>query len=177
MLVASATPVVNAAEKVRVDAGAEAQVYPAGVIGAVRAHFLLSAHDVLTARAGYNRASRGDFGEHDDEDGGGPGFALGYRRLFSERRGFFAGARVDLWWMTIDWIDDPGQPNERAGSSDIFVVQPTVEGGYSFVLGRKGRWVVEPSLAVGFEINVQTDGEDVGEGAILLGGVSVAYRF
>jgi hypothetical protein len=50
-----------------------------------------------------------------------------------------------------------------------------VEGGYGFRLG--ARWRLNVFLAAGAEINVDTDGEDVGEGAIGLLGVSCVYAF
>lgn len=74
--------------------------------------------------------------------------------------------------MDIDWRDDAGP---RAGSTDITVLQPTVQGGYDFSLGG-GRFVLETTLAAGFEFNVRTDGEDVGEGPILLLGLGIAHR-
>ena len=32
--------------------------------------------------------------------------------------------------VEIDWVDDPGGPLESRGTTDIVVLQPTVEGGY-----------------------------------------------
>jgi len=66
---------------------------------------------------------------------------------------------VDLWFLDIDWKDDPN----LSGSTDVVVLQPTVEGGYAWWLG-PGR--LELLAAVGAEINVDEDGEDVGDGAI-----------
>ena len=65
-----------------------------------------------------------------------------------------------------------------AMSLSLLALAPlSLEGGYSFVLGSRKRWVVEPSLAFGFEINATTDGEDVGEGAIGILGLSILYSF
>ena len=55
------------------------------------------------------------------------------------------------------------------------MLQPTVEGGYAFWLGED--WKLNVFGAFGAEINVKTDGEDVGEGAIGILGVSVVYSF
>lgn len=153
--------------------GGEVQGYPAGVILTVNARRQLSEHGALTVRTGYNFTERDDFGEHDDEDGGGPGFGVGYRHSFAphSENGWLAGGRVDLWFLQVDWEDDPNGsfPNGRDGTTDVVVLQPTVEGGYGWRVG-SGR--VELTLAVGAEINVHEDGEDVGEGAIGLLGVS-----
>ena len=154
----------------------EVQGYPAGVITTVAGHVPLSAHEVLSLRAGYNATDRRDFGEHDDEDGGGPGLGAGYRRYFGERRtGWLLGGRVDLWFLEIDWEDDADPGPADRGSSDVVVLQPTLEGGYAFRLGERAR--LDLTLALGAEVNVDTDGEDVGEGGILLGGVGLAWGF
>jgi len=78
--------------------GGELQLYPAGAVGTVHAERTVSDRDSLFFRAGYNLTERGDFGEHDDEDGGGPGFGVVYRHAFTPRGtdGWFAGARADL---------------------------------------------------------------------------------
>jgi hypothetical protein len=156
--------------------GVDVQAYPAGAIVAVETRRPVSERGELGLRAGYNLTQRGDFGEHDDEDGGGPGVGVGYRHLFAPRGtdGWLTGARVDLWSLDIDWEDDPSgsAPAGREGSTDVLVLQPTAELGYGWWLGR-GR--VELVLAVGAEINVDTDGEDVGEGAIALLGFTYLF--
>jgi len=38
-------------------------------------------------------------------------------------------------------------------------------------------WILDLTASLGAEINVDTDGEPVGEGAILLLGVGTEYRF
>jgi hypothetical protein len=54
------------------------------------------------------------------------------------------------------------------------VLQPTLEAGWGFVVGEK--IVFTPTVAFGFEINVKTEGEPTGEGAIVLLGINLAYR-
>ena len=49
------------------------------------------------------------------------------------------------------------------------MLQPAIEGGYGWNVG-SGR--VELTATVGAEINIHTNGEDVGEGAIGLLGVT-----
>jgi hypothetical protein len=57
----------------------------------------------------------------------------------------------------------------------VLVLQPTVVGGYRWRLGDSS-WNIELSAALGAEINVVSAGEDVGEGAIGLLGIGLAYR-
>jgi hypothetical protein len=68
---------------------------------------------------------------------------------------------MDVWDLIIDW-KDPG----RMGSTETLVLQPTAEVGYGWNTAGVGR--IELGLGLGAEINVDTDGEDVGEGAIFL---------
>jgi len=150
--------------------GGEVQAYPAGVITALHAQREASEHGAWTLRAGYNVTDRDDYGEHDDEHGGGPGVGVGYRYALAPRAedGWLVGARADLWYLDIDWKDNPGD----SGSTDVLVLQPTVEAGYGwwFAAGR-----LELTVAAGAEINVHEDGEDVGQGAIGL--IGVTYLF
>jgi len=77
--------------------------------------------------------------------------------------------------MNIDWEDEiPGMEPEK-GSTDITVVQPLVEGGYTFFMGQ-GDWTVSLKISLGFEINVNTKGEEVGDGPISLLGVTLSKR-
>lgn len=154
--------------------GIEVQGYPAGVISTLRGGLELSRQSELSLRVGYNYTDRGDFGEHDNEEGGGPGFSIGYRYYTdNELGGLFFGARTNLWFLEIDWRDnDPA----RIGTTDTTVLQPTAEVGYNILSGRSS-WMVAPVVGFGWEFNIRTDGEEVGEGAILLGGINVAYLF
>jgi len=148
--------------------GLEVQAYPAGVIPGVHARWALDRSSALTARVAANITDRGDFGEFEDESGEGFGAGVGYRRALEgslASDGWLWGARVDLWSLEIDW-EDPG----RSGTTDILVLQPTVEFGYGWALGSGGR--LELVAGAGAEINVDTDGEDVGEGAIGLLGLT-----
>lgn len=149
--------------------GAEVQAYPAGVIPGVRWEWPRSDRDVWFGRFAYNFADRGDFGEHDDESGGGFGLGAGWRRWQDDQKlGWHYGARLDFWDLDIDWRDNA--PTTRQGATNVLVVQPTIEGGYSWNVRKGGR--LDLTLGLGAELNVSTDGEDVGEGAILLLGIS-----
>ncbi|QDV07324.1 hypothetical protein Poly30_28470 [Planctomycetes bacterium Poly30] len=150
--------------------GVEIQAYPAGIIPALHFRKTVSDRDVITARLGTNITDRRDWGEHDDESGSGFGGGLGWRRSLNHpspltESGFHYGARLDLWNLNIDW-KDPG----RSGSTDILVLQPSAEFGYGWTHPSLGRF--ETTLGLGVEINVDTDGEDVGEGPILLFGLT-----
>ncbi|MEM6646395.1 MAG: hypothetical protein AAF730_09085 [Bacteroidota bacterium] len=149
-----------------------AQAYPAGQIGYVGVGYAFTPHLTGRLSVGYNRARRQDFGVHDDERGGGAGGRVhGSYRFRPEGASLVAGVRLDVWWMTIDWIDVPPTPTGplRAGRTEITVLQPTASLGYV--------WALTPALrlgahvALGAEVNVRTDGQAVGEGAILLGGI------
>lgn len=156
--------------------GPEVQIYPTGVILGLHAQIPHFEKGMLTIRLGYNFTDRRDLGENDDEEGEGPGGGVGYRHYFGpEHTGWLVGGRVDVWDLEIDWEEDSNPPGRRKGTTDVIVVQPTLEGGYSYRLG--GRWRVDLTLSLGAEINVDTDGEDVGEGAILLGGATFVYEF
>lgn len=150
--------------------GAEIQAYPAGVIPGLHArHLVNDGADAITLRIAANITERGDFGEHEDESGSGFGLGAGWRHAVNgtlETDGWLYGARLDVWSLDIDWED----PGPRTGSTDILVVQPTVEVGYGWSFADGGR--LELTAGLGAEINVDTDGEDVGEGAIGLIGLT-----
>ena len=172
MLAACRAPVEGAYRAL----GAELQAYPAGVISTVHAGLSECGEAELRLHAGWNETDREDWGDHHDEQGGGPGLGFSGRRYFGEGLdGWFIGARADLWFLEIDWIQNPGTPLARSGDSDVIVLQPTVFGGYRWALG--DAWALELSVAGGAEINVHTSGEDVGEGAIGLLGLSLSYGF
>lgn len=154
--------------------GAETQVYPAGVIPGVQARWETGTRSESYVRLAANLTDRRDFGEHDDERGGGGGLGVGWRRYVeASRSGWLYGARLDVWRLEIDWRDAPGQPSETSGESRIWVAQPSLETGYGWRLSEALR--LELALGVGAEVNVSTDGEDVGQGAILLLGVTLLF--
>lgn len=159
------------------DVNFEFQAYPAGLIPGLRLEKGFAQKNAASLRLGYQFIDHQDFGKHDDETGSGYGFTLGYKRYLKENFvGWFAGLRNDFWWNEIDWEDAVlGPAGLRIGTTDIFVVQPTVEAGYAFALGQN--WVFSPALAFGFEVNVKTEGEPTGEGAIFLLGLNFGRRF
>jgi len=157
------------------DFSVEFQAYPTGLIPGIRLEQAVKTHYAFHLRAGYNWVRHRDQGRHEDERGDGKGFSVGYKRYFrSGHEGFFIGARNDVWWNELDWKDRIGQPDEVSGHTKITVLQPTLEAGYVFL---KSDWILSPTVAFGFEFNVKTEGEPVGEGAILLLGVQLGRRF
>lgn len=147
----------------------EVQVYPAGVIPGLQLRRHPTSADTVYFRVGANLTERNDWGEHDDESGTGFGGGIGWRRSLAGvpgGTGWLYGARMDLWSLEIDWRD----PGPREGTTDVLVLQPTLEAGYGWTLTSGSR--VELVLGLGAEINVDTDGEDVGEGAIALVGLT-----
>ncbi|MFV1883820.1 MAG: hypothetical protein ACMZ7B_04990 [Balneola sp.] len=156
--------------------GIETQAYPAGLVPGIRVDLGLINNFTITSRIGYNFTDRRDWGEHDNEEGGGPGLSLGI-----ERRGFLTEnlsvhARADLWFMEIDWRDLYSGPAlcgatpcpDETGETSITVFQPTIGLGYTIPFSNS--YFIKPSLSFGYEINVKTEGVDVGQGAILLVG-------
>ncbi len=153
--------------------GFTVQAYPAGVNATLHGAIPLGIRDVVRAYTGLNLTDRRDWGAHESERGGGPGAGVAWRHYFGTGHGgFHVGPRVDVWLLAIDWEDDGGT---RAGSTSLVVVQPTAQAGYTWRLGG-GRYALAATAAFGAEVNVITDGEDVGQGAILLVGVSFSRR-
>jgi len=125
---------------------------------------------------GYNVVRHRGLGVHEDERGGGFGGTLGYRYYFKpERKGLLLGIRCDLWRNEVDWRDNIGLITEVNGTSNVTVLQPTAEIG--FVRYLKNDLVLIPTISLGAEINIQTDGAEIGQGAILLLGITLAKRF
>ena len=163
------------AQESSVEFGAELQVYPTGVIPGLAGSYLFDAHSSVHLRLGYNIVRHRDLGEHDDERGGGFGFTLGYRYILGDDgTGWFGGVRTDLWFNEIDWYDDING-SKVEGTTKINVVQPTAIAGYFFQAGDS--FFIAPTVSLGVEINTNTRGAEVGQGAILLLGVQGVTRF
>jgi hypothetical protein len=154
-----------------IDVGGEFQWYPKGYISAFHLAYNFPVHHAIQLRLGYNKANRDDAGKHDNEEGGGPGFSLGYRYYFLVRpHGFFLGARGDVWHLNIDW-----RQGTTIGNSKVWIVQPTAEVGYMFLINDE--FFISPCIANGVEINIKTQGQPVGEGFITLLGISAGWKF
>ncbi|MGH1365730.1 MAG: hypothetical protein ACRBF0_19370 [Calditrichia bacterium] len=151
--------------------GIELRAYPAGLIPSVMVGYVSTSQSELALSAGMNITNRRDWGEHENEEGQGFGGGLRYTYFFrTVDNDWFAGAVADVWRLAIDWEDDNGM---RSGESKVTVFQPTARGGYRFALNPGLR--LDLAVSLGAEINVATDGEDVGQGAILLFGAQLMF--
>ena len=156
------------------DLGVEFQAYPTGILPGVRAELGFAEKNSVHLRVGANNFNHRDLGVQDAESGGGLGFTLGYKRyLKTGFTGWYGGVRSDVWFNEVNWANfNP----DSFGTTDIVVIQPTAEIGHHWLIGKRGLFVT-PALAFGFEINVKTEGEPTGEGAIILLGVTIGKRF
>ncbi|GAB5523828.1 MAG: hypothetical protein Roseis2KO_17000 [Roseivirga sp.] len=153
--------------------GFDLQIYPAGTIFNIKSAWAVSAKEELIGKLGYNIAQRQNFGEHDSEEGNGPGFTFAYKRyLRNGFKGWYAEGRVGMWFLDIDWRDNTPA---ASGSTDISVLQPTLGIGYDFALNKE-RLKLGLIVAFGYEVNIITSGEEVGQGGISLIGFSFTYN-
>ncbi|WP_295685804.1 hypothetical protein [uncultured Nevskia sp.] len=149
----------------------EVRGYPSGAIvsGALGKSFGDNWYGAL--HGAWNFVDRGNNGKFDNEKGGGFGIGGTVDKYFEPRQnGWFLGGRAELFFLNIDYRD----PGVR-GSSDITVFQPTARAGYGWTFG-DGHYGLTAALSLGAEINVDTSGADVGEGAIVLGGLAFTFK-
>jgi hypothetical protein len=155
--------------------GFEFQRYPAGFNATYRAEWIQGERTALQGLLGYNFTDRHDWGRHDDESGGGPGVGVAVQRwLEPSRSGWYYGARMDIWSLSIEWFDQASGDGtmDRSGDTGVIVFQPSARAGYSF--GWLG-WRLDLGAAFGAEINVASDDEKVGQGAIALVGFGIRF--
>lgn len=157
------------------DIGIEFQAYPTGLIPGLRLEHAFSEKNLGTLRLGYQLIDHRDQGKHDDETGTGFGGSIGFKHYLKPGyKGWSLGLRTDLWANRIDWLIIGDKPGNITGTTDILVLQPTLEAGWGLAFGKN--FVFTPTAAFGFEINVKTEGQPTGEGAIVLLGLNLAYR-
>jgi len=172
-LQAQSGPVFQGVERPHSSLVFEFQAYPTGLIPGVTYERFFSPKDSFNYRLGIQIVRHGDEGVQDLERGNGFGGSFGYRRYL--RSGISVGARTDLWFNDLDWVDNIGEPDEETGNTDIIVLQPVVEATIRRYFS--SNWFVQPSVAAGFEINIFTDGEETGQGFIVLGALSIGRSF
>lgn len=157
--------------------GPEIQVYPTGWMPGLRIQRGIDAYSFVSLRLGANIFDHRDLGAQEKETGSGFGFTLGYHRYFSRNIDhLILGIKNDVWWNRNDWENAPGSGKPINGTSDIVVIQPTAELGY-LIGSKESNFNLVPTIAFGFEINVHTEGEPVGEGLILLLGLQGLFSF
>ena len=142
-----------------------AQAYPAGFIATGAVVWDLGDLE-LQPGVGYNITDRRDFGVHENEEGSGPGLNATLIRRVGRRA--FVGVRADLWRLAIEWRD-PG----ASGRARVTVFQPVALSGLRFPISSEVSF--KSFIAFGAEINIASDGEEVGEGAILLFGIGMEF--
>jgi len=171
-----------------IDIGMEFQIYPTGLLPGFRAETNLSNKDALNFRLGMNLFDHKDLpmkagiNDHISEKGNAYGLSIGYRHYFwNNVKNLFIGVRSDLWFNKVNW--EKYHPNKSfprpiiKGVSNIIVIQPTIEVGWLFDLGKNKNIFISPEIAFGYEWNALVSGEQTGYGLILLGGISAGYRF
>ena len=182
-----------------IDLGIEFQIYPTGIMPGLRIETNLSQKDAINLRIGMNFFDHKDFpkkagiNKHDSEIGYGYGFSLGYRHYFWKGlKNLYFGVRSDLWFNKVYWSKknpdfyycDSSQPCLQyvpnptiKGESNIVVLQPTIEAGWLFEMGKNKNIFIAPDIAFGYEWNAIVKGEQTGYGFIFLAGISAGYRF
>ncbi len=154
-----------------IDVGGEYQHYSKGDIYTLHLAYNFAVHHSFQLRAGYNKADWKAEGHHTEEEGGGPGFSLGYRYYFPVRpHGPFLGIRADFWRLNINW-----RQGTTLGKSKVSVVQPGAELGYMFLIN--DMFFITPAVAATVQSNVNTEGETVGDGFLLMAGISMGWKF
>lgn len=156
------------AQKSNKELGLSFQLYPAGIIVTINSNLFQSSTTSLLLRAGGNFTDRKDYSQYNDnEQGSGFGASIGYRKHFYLKRGeIIAGLNTDLWNMWIHWKNDIGEPYQSEGTTYTLVLQPWLETGY-FTGTHKSPFQFGITAGFGREINIITDGKDVGQGWML----------
>ena len=152
--------------------GIEFQAYPTGIIPGISFTKATKNKGELLLRLAANIIDHKDFGVQDSEIGAGFGGGLGFRKAlpFGNQR-FYLGFRTDLWRNTLDW-ETSNDLVFFAGTTKVWVLQPTAELGLKLQKDATN-WIFQPSLSFGREINIKTEGAELGQGWIALLGFSV----
>jgi len=157
------------------DAHFELQIYPTGIIPGIRLEKNFAKKNAAHIRVGLQLINHWNLGKQDEEIGFGYGTSFGYKRYVKDNfQGFTYGLKCDWWQNFINWKNDVGTPIETSGDTEIYVLQPTIEIGYTQL--KNSNLLISPTLAVGFEWNVKTEGLPTGEGPILLIGILIGKR-
>ncbi len=158
--------------------GIEFQAYPTGIIPGISFSQQLGNQGEVVIRLAANIIDHKDFGVQDSEIGSGFGGGFGYRRTLPFKNElFYLGLRTDLWRNILDWETFNLNGSVRSnGTTEVWVLQPTAELGLR-LLKESAKWILQPSISLGREINIVTDGAEVGQGWILLLGITAGVKF
>ena len=154
-----------------IDVGAEFLTSSKGNTTSLLLAYNLPVHHAFLLRAGYTSSKWKEKGNHDYEEGSGPGVSLGYRYYFLVRpHGFFLGVNAQAWKLSIDWRE-----GTTTGKTKTWGLQPTVEMGYMFLIN--DMFFISPTISSGIQSNFKTEGQEVGEGFITRFGISAGWKF
>lgn len=153
--------------------GLEVQKYPVGIITVITYNYFFKESWAMRFRFGGNFADRKDAsGFNDDEKANGLGGSFGINKYVRSGNGnFIFGANADVWNMWTKWIDYSEVPQK--GKTYTLVIQPWINAGYLYNFSNKFNAGI--TLGFGREINVITDGENVGQG--LMGSLTVSGNY
>ncbi|WP_293890147.1 hypothetical protein [Flavobacterium sp.] len=153
--------------------GLEIQKYPVGTITVITYNYFFKETWAMRFRVGGNFANRKDeSGFNDDEKANGFGGSFGINKYVRSGNGnFIFGANVDVWNMWTKWIDYSEIPQN--GKTYTLVIQPWINAGYLYNFSKKFNAGIY--LGFGREINVITDGENVGQG--LMGSLTLSGNY
>ena len=152
------------------DIGGQFQCYPSGKTASLHVAFNSRLYHSFLIQAGYNKFDRKDNGEKDAEKGSGLGGAIGYRYHFKPYPyKLFLGVKADVWRINTDWMQ-----GEQAGQTNTWMLQPTFEIGYTFIINSQA--FITPSISNGVQINFKTEGDNVRQGFVTLVGISAGFR-
>lgn len=158
--------------------GIEFQAYPTGIIPGISFSEQLGSKGEVVIRLAANIIDHKDFGVQDSEIGKGFGGGFGFRRTLPFKNDlFYLGLRTDLWRNILDWETFNLNGSVRSnGTTEVWVLQPTAELGLR-LQKESTKWILQPSISFGREINIVTDGAEVGQGWILLLGITAGVKF
>jgi hypothetical protein len=158
------------------DIGGEFQKYTRGSLYNLHIAFNAKLNHSIQLRFGYNHVPAYRAGGH-TEFGNGWGGGLGYRYYFKPfPHKFFIGARADIWIMKID-LDYSPAAGPFVVPKDTPVLQPALEGGYTFVINDNVFFT--PYILAGFQTDFDKKANSVkyGNGFVPTAGISAGIRF
>jgi len=108
---------------------------------------------------------------HTRETGKGWNAYLGYRYYFSYMpKRFFLGARAGIQSTRINWTDSEG-----TGNTNLLVLQPAMETGFTFVFD--DQFYITPHVLAAYQQLIQKKGDDVAPLKSFLPGAGIAMGF